>query len=210
MLSRPARTPGQGHGAAPGGRWVSRMSTQASRPEAAVRMAATRMAASKSFGNPSSGHSYADGPRRVLARARAQVAALISARPGQARTHPDAAYGVLFADAAALAAEPGLAGPAATPSAPSRLTWRPDPARPGRRWPPRRHRPQGSASSGRCVGAYHPEYATPAGGPGRLDAPQPRARCHGVARRAGNFRPTMRNPALSGPASRYLTCGKCP
>jgi AcrR family transcriptional regulator len=33
-------------------------------------------------------------------------------RPAEARTHAGAAYGVLFADAAALAAEPGLAEPA--------------------------------------------------------------------------------------------------
>jgi cysteine desulfurase len=33
------------------------------------------------FGNPSSGHPYADRPRRALAEARAQVAALIGARP---------------------------------------------------------------------------------------------------------------------------------
>jgi cysteine desulfurase len=33
------------------------------------------------FGNPSSGHSYADRPRRALAEARAQIAALIGARP---------------------------------------------------------------------------------------------------------------------------------
>ncbi|TJZ98313.1 cysteine desulfurase [Actinacidiphila oryziradicis] len=33
------------------------------------------------FGNPSSGHPYADHPRRGLAEARAQVAALIGARP---------------------------------------------------------------------------------------------------------------------------------
>lgn len=35
------------------------------------------------FGNPSSGHPYADAPRRALAEARAQVAGLIGARPGE-------------------------------------------------------------------------------------------------------------------------------
>ncbi|MEO6143114.1 MAG: cysteine desulfurase family protein [Dermatophilaceae bacterium] len=35
------------------------------------------------FGNPSSAHSYAEGPRRLLAHARAQVAALIGAAPAQ-------------------------------------------------------------------------------------------------------------------------------
>jgi cysteine desulfurase len=35
------------------------------------------------FGNPSSGHRYADAPRRALAEARAQVAALIGARPAE-------------------------------------------------------------------------------------------------------------------------------
>jgi cysteine desulfurase len=33
------------------------------------------------FGNPSSAHSYAEGPRRLLTRARAQLAALIGAAP---------------------------------------------------------------------------------------------------------------------------------
>jgi cysteine desulfurase len=35
------------------------------------------------FGNPSSGHVYADEPRRALATARRQVASLIGARPGE-------------------------------------------------------------------------------------------------------------------------------
>ncbi len=35
------------------------------------------------FGNPSSSHPYADAPRRALAEARAQVAGLIGARPGE-------------------------------------------------------------------------------------------------------------------------------
>ncbi|MEU1708069.1 cysteine desulfurase family protein [Streptomyces sp. NPDC005706] len=35
------------------------------------------------FGNPSSGHPYADTPRRALAEARAEVAALIGAGPGE-------------------------------------------------------------------------------------------------------------------------------
>ena len=37
----------------------------------------------KFFGNPSSGHRYADVPRRALAEARGQVAALIGARPAE-------------------------------------------------------------------------------------------------------------------------------
>jgi cysteine desulfurase len=35
------------------------------------------------FGNPSSGHAYGDRPRQAMARARAQVAALIGAEPGE-------------------------------------------------------------------------------------------------------------------------------
>jgi cysteine desulfurase len=35
------------------------------------------------FGNPTSGHSYADDPRRALAEARAQTAALVGARPAE-------------------------------------------------------------------------------------------------------------------------------
>ncbi|UWZ34389.1 aminotransferase class V-fold PLP-dependent enzyme [Dactylosporangium roseum] len=35
------------------------------------------------FGNPSSGHPYADRPRGALQQARAQVAALVGARPDE-------------------------------------------------------------------------------------------------------------------------------
>jgi cysteine desulfurase len=40
-------------------------------------------ALSADFGNPSSTHAYGEGPRRLLARARAQVAALLGAHPGE-------------------------------------------------------------------------------------------------------------------------------
>jgi cysteine desulfurase len=40
-------------------------------------------AMSAEFGNPSSTHAYGEGPRRLLARARAQVATLLGAHPGE-------------------------------------------------------------------------------------------------------------------------------
>ncbi|HEX6919489.1 MAG TPA: cysteine desulfurase family protein [Actinomycetes bacterium] len=47
------------------------------------RVAAAMQDALMEFGNPSSAHSYGDVPRRLLARARAQVAALLGGSPGE-------------------------------------------------------------------------------------------------------------------------------
>jgi cysteine desulfurase len=46
-------------------------------------LAAMQAALTTDFGNPSSAHAYAAGPRRLLARARAQVAALVGAAPAE-------------------------------------------------------------------------------------------------------------------------------
>lgn len=46
-------------------------------------LAAMHAALTTDFGNPSSAHAYATGPRLLLARARAQVAALIGAAPAE-------------------------------------------------------------------------------------------------------------------------------